>query len=79
LPSFGPYQHERERQIAEAKTKEDILEAIIEKARPGHTTKGPIPAIKDLIAQAIDKIGPYKDLNNKEQVVALIDEVKLSK
>ncbi|XP_065566946.1 dihydropyrimidine dehydrogenase [NADP(+)]-like isoform X2 [Artemia franciscana] len=74
LPSFGPYQHERERQIAEAKTKEDILEAIIEKARPGHTTKGPIPAIKDLIAQAIDKIGPYKDLNNKEQVVALIDE-----
>jgi hypothetical protein len=34
-----------------------------------------IPLIKEIIGLAIDKIGAYNDLNNKEHVVALIDEV----
>jgi len=36
--------------------------------------KSKIPKIKDIIGVALDKIGTYNDLNNKEQVVALIDE-----
>ena len=36
-----------------------------------------IPRIKDIIGVALDKIGTYNDLNNKEQVVALIDEVSI--
>jgi hypothetical protein len=31
--------------------------------------------VKDLIGRALNKIGAYNNLNNKEQVVALIDEV----
>lgn len=34
-----------------------------------------IPLIKQIIGLAIDKIGAYNDLDNKEHVVALIDEV----
>ena len=33
-----------------------------------------MPTIKDVIGSALNKIGTYGDLNNKEQVVALIDE-----
>ena len=33
-----------------------------------------VSKVKDLIGSALDKIGNYGDLNNKEQVVALIDE-----
>ena len=36
-----------------------------------------IPLIKQIIGLAIDKIGAYNDLDNKEHVVALIDEVFL--
>jgi len=31
--------------------------------------------LQDVIGQALSMIGSYGDLNNKEQVVALIDEV----
>jgi hypothetical protein len=34
-----------------------------------------IPRIKDIIGVALEKITNYNSLNNKEQVVALIDEV----
>ena len=33
--------------------------------------------IKDVIGRALNRIGTYNDLNNQEQVVALIDEVNL--
>jgi dihydropyrimidine dehydrogenase (NADP+) len=33
-----------------------------------------VSKVKDLIGSALNKIGNYGDLNNKEQVVALIDE-----
>jgi ferredoxin len=35
---------------------------------------GTIPTIKCQIGQALPLIGNYTDLNNKEQVVALVDE-----
>jgi len=76
LPNFGPFMKERERLVAEAKEKEDLLaeEKHPEPLRPPNKPAGPIPAIRALIAAAVDRIGTYGDLNNKQQVVALIDE-----
>jgi hypothetical protein len=34
--------------------------------------------LQDVIGQALSRIGTYGDLNNQEQVVALIDEVRLN-
>jgi hypothetical protein len=34
-----------------------------------------VPPIRAIIAAAIDRIGTYADLDNKQQVVAMIDEV----
>lgn len=33
------------------------------------------PALKDVIGVALKHVGPYKKLDNKKQVVALIDDV----
>lgn len=35
----------------------------------------PVPAVRTVIGQALSMIGPYKGLDNKQQVVALIDDV----
>ena len=37
--------------------------------------KSKIPLIKDIVGVALSKIGSYQQLNNKEHVVAQIDEV----
>ena len=39
-----------------------------------HELSFKVSKVKDLIGSALNKIGNYGDLNNKEQVVALIDE-----
>lgn len=35
-----------------------------------------VPKVKDVIGEALDKVGPYKKLDNTKQVVALIDDVR---
>lgn len=40
-------------------------------ARPGKK----VPEMKDVIGRAVPRIGTYGQLDNKQQVVALIDEV----
>lgn len=35
--------------------------------------KKDVPKVKDVIGQALSKIGPYNNLDNHQQVVALID------
>ena len=35
----------------------------------------PAPKVKDVIGNSLSRIGPYKKLDNKKQVVALIDDV----
>lgn len=40
----------------------------------GHTE---VPKIKDLLGEALPRIGTYKHLDNAKQVVALIDDVSL--
>ncbi|KAG7235750.1 hypothetical protein INR49_002252 [Caranx melampygus] len=77
LPSFGPYLLQRTEAIAKYKKElrdageMDVSETSI--TRVG-TPKKPVPAVKDVIARALQHIGAYQELNNMEQVQALIDE-----
>ena len=78
LPNFGPFLKEREKRVAEFKKTDDLLaEAYQPKPqRPANKPSGFVPPIRAIIAAAIDRIGSYADLDNKQQVVALIDEVR---
>ncbi|XP_071606913.1 dihydropyrimidine dehydrogenase [NADP(+)] isoform X7 [Heliangelus exortis] len=75
LPSFGPYLEQRKKLIAESKIKlkKESMAAVLPEKKH-FIPKKPIPAIKDVIGKALQYIGPYGDLCNTEQVVALIDE-----
>ena len=77
LPNFGTYREEKQKTIAELKQKADLLDG---KARPVLLRnligpEKPIPSVKDIIGRAVSMIGAYGDLDNKQQMVALIDEV----
>lgn len=79
LPNFGPYKKEREEKIAAAKIEDDLLDENYrpKRLRPANQPSTPIPPIREIIAAAIDRIGAYNDLDNKQQVVAMIDEVNM--
>uniref|UniRef100_A0A665W6W9 Dihydropyrimidine dehydrogenase [NADP(+)] n=1 Tax=Echeneis naucrates TaxID=173247 RepID=A0A665W6W9_ECHNA len=78
LPSFGPYLKKKTDAIAKYKKqlretgKTDPMEDT-NNTRTG-TPKKPVPAVKDVIARALRYIGAYQELNNMEQVQALVDE-----
>ena len=74
IPYFGEYQKLREQKIAEIKAKSNPLDKVAEVTRPAPNPVSPIPTIKDVIGKAVNHIGAYNNLNNKEQVVALIDD-----
>ena len=74
VPYFGEYQKLREEKIAEIKARSNPLDNVIEITRPAPKPSIPVPAIKDIIGKATDYIGAFKNLNTKEQVVALIDD-----
>jgi dihydropyrimidine dehydrogenase (NADP+) len=76
LPAFGPYQKQRETIIAGLKKKLDLLEASNNDT--GSSSSGAeifkVPKIKDVIGHALPEITSYGQLDNTDQVVALIDE-----
>ena len=76
LPYFGTYQSIREEKISELKKQTDLLAEEL-KPPPGiyFEPAKPVPAIKDVIGRALPMIGAYMRLDNKQQVVALIDDV----
>ncbi|XP_017767317.1 PREDICTED: dihydropyrimidine dehydrogenase [NADP(+)] [Eufriesea mexicana] len=74
VPYFGEYQILREQKIAEIKVNSNPLDKPIEITRPISKPVAPIPTIKDVVGKALNYIGTFKDLNNKEQVIALIDD-----
>ncbi|KAK2149295.1 hypothetical protein LSH36_457g04013 [Paralvinella palmiformis] len=75
LPNFGPYKAKKETILDEHLQKTDLLSD--DNKPPAHSPhnvpKKPIPKVKDIIGQALTKIGPYNNLDNEQQVVALID------
>lgn len=76
LPSFGPYKKKRLEIVAKHKELADLLgeENEPEQVRPAVKPTKPTPSVKDMIGRALERIGTYGDLDNKQQVVALIDE-----
>ncbi|XP_066584769.1 dihydropyrimidine dehydrogenase [NADP(+)] [Prorops nasuta] len=74
VPYFGEYQKERERKMAEIKAASDPLEAVPEVTRPVPKAIGKVPAVKDVIGMAVEKLSSHKQLDKQKQVVALIDD-----
>ncbi|KAM9789919.1 dihydropyrimidine dehydrogenase [NADP(+)] [Neosynchiropus ocellatus] len=79
LPSFGPYlqrkkeivaQHKKDLRVNGRENEVEVKTAQEETKLPKKTT----PAVKDVIARALRHIGAYQELDNMEQVQALIDE-----
>lgn len=77
LPSFGEF-NKRQQEIKqnfyknlkeEQRKESQLIERVLNLAE---TSK--IPKIKDIIGLAVEKIGTYNNLSQKEQVVAIIDE-----
>jgi len=73
LPNFGPFKHERDLLLSEIKKKQDLLANVPDPVRPTFRTTKAIPTVQDMIAKAVPNITAYGELNNKEQVVAVID------
>lgn len=80
MPSFGEFQkkqHEIKQKHYKSQETTSSTDPYVERIlNIAETSK--IPKIKEIIGIALDKIGTYNDLNNKEQVVALIDEVSFT-
>ncbi|XP_011614565.1 dihydropyrimidine dehydrogenase [NADP(+)] isoform X2 [Takifugu rubripes] len=77
IPSFGPYLKKRKEALADYKKKlKDADKADMKEPASIRCSmvKQPIPAVKDVIARSLNYIGAYQELNNLEQVEALIDE-----
>ncbi|XP_021164406.2 dihydropyrimidine dehydrogenase [NADP(+)] isoform X2 [Fundulus heteroclitus] len=75
LPSFGPYLQQRTEAIAKYKKQiRETGEPHVPETTRVNQPKKPVPAVKDVIARALQYIGAYGELNNMEQVQALIDE-----
>ncbi|KAL0127958.1 hypothetical protein PUN28_003308 [Cardiocondyla obscurior] len=74
VPYFGEYQKLREKKIAELKAHSNPLDTVIKTIRPAPGPIAPIPAVKDVVGEALLYIGSFKELDNKKQVVALIDD-----
>ena len=77
LPHFGPFLKKRHEQLGKGKEKLDLLSGDLQPdpARPPYEPQKPIPQVKDVIGRAVPMIGSYGDLDNSQQVVALVDEV----
>lgn len=76
VPYFGEYQRLREQKIAELKADSNPLDEVVKVMRPAPEPIAPIPTVKDVIGKALTHIGSFKELNNKKQMVALIDDVR---
>eukprot|EP01104_Vermistella_antarctica_P004115 TRINITY_DN14629_c0_g1_i1.p1 TRINITY_DN14629_c0_g1~~TRINITY_DN14629_c0_g1_i1.p1 ORF type:complete len:1024 (-),score=347.23 TRINITY_DN14629_c0_g1_i1:63-3080(-) len=71
LPKFGPYWKERTERLKADAQKRDILAS---EPLPAPVKAGEVLPLSAQVGKALDRIGTYNQLNNKQQVVALVDE-----
>lgn len=76
LPNFGPYKEEREKRIASLKASHGLSQRDIE-PRFIDQPEDKIPSLRDVVGRALPMVGAYGDLDNRQQKVALIDEVRI--
>ncbi|KAL4708710.1 hypothetical protein ACJJTC_017389 [Scirpophaga incertulas] len=75
LPHFGPYIKQREQILHEKRLQTDILQDNKVESYFGTVSNSPVVLkIKDVLGQALARVGTYKQLDNTKQVVALIDD-----
>ncbi|XP_055341631.1 dihydropyrimidine dehydrogenase [NADP(+)]-like [Paramacrobiotus metropolitanus] len=76
LPFFGHHMETREELLAEDKThgKEGTPEEKAHLMDSYNLEKRPALRLEDVMNRAVDRIGAYGDLDNSQQVVAIIDE-----
>lgn len=74
MPKFGPYETQRRKMMSETVLQKDILERKVETPAVPPIVPPVAVKIKDQIGKALSRIGTYNDLDNKQQVVALVDE-----
>jgi len=75
LPNFGPFARERATAVANMKQNEDLLDDKFKPLpnRPANKQRMMTPAVEAVIGKALDRIGTFNDLDNKQHVIALID------
>ena len=82
LAHFGPYQKLRDEKLIKLRLQNGPLwnagfhndfKTIETNVRDSGINRS--PAVKDIIGKALPQIVTYKQLDNKKQVVALIDDV----
>lgn len=80
LLHFGEYKKKREEKLAQMRLEKgplwDPCAEEVAAVTNGDVAKltNPAPKIKDVLGAALPKVGSYKSLDNKKQVVALIDD-----
>lgn len=72
LPHFGPYERERRRLLQEYFLKKDLLSDVPSPRQL--PSNEPAPHIEDVLGRSLQYITNYNSLNNKEQVVAIVNE-----
>lgn len=83
LVHFGQYQQKRDEKMSELFKKngptwkiDSIDDDVVSDSKANDNGVKPAPSVKDIIGLSLPYVGPYKRLDNKEQVVALIDDVR---
>jgi len=74
LPNFGPYAEERRRLLREYFAKADIVAVPQAAPVPAQPQPHEAPKLAAVVGKSLQQIGTYNQLNNKQQVVALVDE-----
>ncbi len=76
LPNFGEF-HKKQVEIKKqyyATHPTPVVDDDEDKNTVNYDKNKKVHTVKDVIGLALSRIGTYNDLNNKEQVVAIIDE-----
>ena len=74
MPNFGEYSRIRDEKLSEIKNTSSLLGDNLVPERKLYKPDKPISSVQEQIGRALPLIGTYGDLDNTEQVVALIDE-----
>ncbi|KAK9497124.1 hypothetical protein O3M35_004500 [Rhynocoris fuscipes] len=72
LPNFGKYLETKENLIAELKMNSELLDGKFKRILREKVSE--VPSIKDLVGSSLKYVSNYKSLDNKDQVVALIND-----
>ena len=74
VPNFGEFSQTRGEKLSEIKAAASLLGDNQPPERKLFKPSKPVPSVQEQIGRALPMIGTYGDLDNTEQVVALIDE-----